>query len=75
MSTRKFQRELFKRMKEMLPGSEARLLRSVSHYVYEITYQGHSIHYAVANSPRDVDHAVDNSLKQIRRLFAQKGAA
>lgn len=72
MSTRKHHREFLRRIKSEFPGITAALLRTSGHYVYELAYQGHTFHHAAANSPRDTHHAIDNSIKQIRRVLTRE---
>ena len=72
MST-KLQRELTRRLKAEFPGIEIQKIRSRVHYVHEIRLGSFVCHLSVAASPRCEYHCINNTIKQLRRKFADAG--
>lgn len=62
-------REITKRLKEEFPGLEITRLRQRTHVIFELNLQGRRRVLSVSTSPKNTDHAVDNAVKEARKLI------
>lgn len=69
-------RRVIKMLEAKLPGIKSELVRETRHVIVDFTYDGRKFRATMAKSPRDTDHAVWNTCKQIRvGLGVVKGKA
>ena len=64
-------RQLLRALRTELPECEVTILRTRVHHVLELKRGDKSRRLAVATSPKNVDHAVMNSLKEAKQLAAE----
>lgn len=60
-----------KQILKQLPGLQVTRVRHRTHCVYELRLGATVRHLAISVSPKNVDHAIENAVKEARRLMGE----
>lgn len=58
-----------KQLQSELPELQVTLLRQRTHFVYELRLGGAVRRLSISASPKNVDHAIENAVKEAKRLL------
>ncbi len=66
---RKHLREFQKKLEGEFPEATVQMVRARTHYIFKVTIRGAVRHISVSGSPNCAHHAVDNAIKEARRII------
>lgn len=62
-------RLIFNQLRDEFPGIEIEPVRSKTHTKVILRWESKVRHLSISVSPKNTDHAIDNAIKEARRLF------